>query len=187
MGLDHTSSALARGSKSSSRAAMSSSASKPLRTLKTRLPGVGAQAACITRPRMTLARMEDLKATMMMIVKMRQTHGEIIGASAEFIESQGRASRVTSSLGKTLRRPYLDFLGTNLSSSIRANRGASSTTAHTPVPAPVPMAPSRVRTVEEEQAALNLTQLARGHDDGIRLLRQAMIVRELAFPIRSCS
>lgn len=58
-------------------------------------------------------------------------------------------------------------------SRVHENRGLTPTVAHTPVPAPA--APSKVRTLEEEQAALNLSQLARGKGNGVDLLRQAMI------------
>ncbi|OTA66460.1 hypothetical protein K449DRAFT_231357 [Hypoxylon sp. EC38] len=62
----------------------------------------------------------------------------------------------------------LDFI-----SRVRESRGHSSA----PVGAygPAPMIQSRTATLEEQQAALNLAQLARGDGDGLNLLHRAMI------------
>ncbi|KAI0841565.1 hypothetical protein F5Y06DRAFT_293265 [Hypoxylon sp. FL0890] len=58
-------------------------------------------------------------------------------------------------------------------SHVHESRGPRSAPVGAPTPAP--MIQSRVVTLEEQQAALNLAQLARGDGDGLNLLRQAMI------------
>ncbi|KAI1417632.1 hypothetical protein F5Y13DRAFT_60593 [Hypoxylon sp. FL1857] len=58
-------------------------------------------------------------------------------------------------------------------SHVREKRGRKSVRVSAPNPAPI--AQPRAATLEEQQAALNLAQLAQGRVDGLDLLRQAMI------------
>lgn len=109
-----------------------------------------------------------LKKTVMMMTSC----GDITRASAVSSESQRRVSKRISSLGKSL-------LGCVLVNQSLINRSVHERRKQLPAPVATPnhasVAAFSTRSLEEQQAALTLSQLAQP-DNGVNQLIQALVV-----------